>query len=1236
MKMNYYEVRKRTCFLLLMILGVWNVSWGQTYAYIAESFEQDVWITSNNNPTSIASLSGTWSVYRDNIRVDTPAALDGNYCLSLVRKDGMITPELTNGAGILTYFVRKSSSRIIYVETSVDKLIWSSPIDTYTITDDWVKRTVLINDPEVKYIRFRVNSNGGVFIDNVLITSAGASDVTVATSAITEITQTSARAGGIITTDSEREILERGVCYNTIGIPDINSDKVVYTGSENLFSIQFQNLSARTTYYVKAYAKTSAGVNYGDEITFTTRPADAAIAYWIQPFDDLAQFPESEPVLPLPIEVEGQGEWVYFKSYKDANALYIVDNSPYCLRMKKEGAYVVTPILEDGVTELSFNEGRKERELKVYTSINGGQDWNLFTTVTTNTDGSNSVFINNLSVNRLKLANESGGDIDVDNISVTVYPSGQAPVVRTGEVSDIGRNRAVVTGGLSVTGDKKVVELGICWSVELSPLVADNKVLVTGEIPEFSLNLDELPAGSRIYYRTFATSRAGTGYGEIKSFETLSAIIPVLSTSSVTEVTGETALTGGLLSDTGGAPIIRRGVCWSRDNNPTTDGDCFDTNGVSAAFNVKIQILLPHTTYYCRAYAINSAGVGYGQVETFTTGGVHSPAVATIGTESVTSFKALARGHLTDSGNAVVTKGFCWNLTGSPTVNDSKSEIVSDENDFSVWINNLQSTSTYYVRAFASNSVATVYGEEMELQTLDANIYYVSPEGNDDTSNGSETNPFYSVQKAIDLAMAGDTIFMKEGTYAYTMRINISSVGESDGGTIALFAEKGKRVLLNFSAMPCDPNNQAIRLTGSYWHIYGLDVKGAGDNGMLIERNKPVGGTYIDVMNRTNEAHHNIIEFCSFYENQDTGLQLKNMAANNRIINCDSYFNCDPDHGDADGFAPKLTVGSGNCFYGCRAWNNSDDGWDGLLTAVENGFPDDMTTTIENCWAFNNGFLKDGRESKGNGNGFKLGGGTAQRHNMILKRCLAFDNLMKGFDQNHNIGDMILINCTGYASKYPNKNHYTYKIDGTILAPGKQLVLTNSIAVWDGLDADKSVYAPCRLDGGVVTTSDFLTSASDFVSIKPLGMTATRNTDGSLPDVDFMKIKTGNNKLIDCGTIIDGIEYEGVAPDLGVFETLANPTNIKEIMEEKNWYLSLIVYSQPIRDSFTVLLGQTTGDSKHLLQILDLNGSLLHQETFNGATTSVNCGSIKKRGIYILRIVDQSKQRGKSIKLILQ
>ena len=214
---------------------------------------------------------------------------------------------------------------------------------------------------------------------------------------------------------------------------------------------------------------------------------------------------------------------------------------------------------------------------------------------------------------------------------------------------------------------------------------------------------------------------------------------------------------------------------------------------------------------------------------------------------------------------------------------------------------------------------------KIEIPEYAHNVYYCDPAGDDATADGSGNKPFYSVQKAIDIAQPGDFIYMNAGTYNYTARINVSGVGRKNSGMISLHAVNG-RAVLDFKGMPVADANQGMRITGSYWHIYGIDICNAGDNGMLVERDKPSGGGYDDCKENITQGHDNIIENCRFYRNADTGLQMKNLAANNKVINCDAFFNVDPGEGNADGFAVKISHGDGNYFYGCRAWNNSDDG----------------------------------------------------------------------------------------------------------------------------------------------------------------------------------------------------------------------------------------------------------------------------------------------------------------------
>jgi hypothetical protein len=385
---------------------------------------------------------------------------------------------------------------------------------------------------------------------------------------------------------------------------------------------------------------------------------------------------------------------------------------------------------------------------------------------------------------------------------------------------------------------------------------------------------------------------------------------------------------------------------------------------------------------------------------------------------------------------------------------------------------------------------------------------YVATDGSD-ANPGTLAQPFKTITKAISVAVPGDTIYVRGGTYALTTTISMSS---SKSGTDSLryflFAYQSERPLLDFSNAATGV--KGIRLNASFWHIKGFDIKGAGDNGLEIS-----GGS------------NNIIERCSFFENRDSGVQLSNGAANNRVINCDSYYNADPpDYGDADGFAPKLTVGTGNYFYGCRAWGNCDDGWDGYLRGANN-----VTTTLENCWTWGNGYLKDGTDpgSQANGNGFKMGGGDNGNsellmHHFILKNCLAFENKAKGFDQNNNVGSMTLLNCTGYNNKEAN-----YRIQRS-LNPGQTLTVKNCLSL-NGL-VQLGAFAIQETNGWM---SPFVVTAADFLSLDPSSVSAPRQADGSLPVIEFMHLASGSD-LIDAGVDL-GIPYNGKAPDLGAFES---------------------------------------------------------------------------------------------------
>lgn len=316
-------------------------------------------------------------------------------------------------------------------------------------------------------------------------------------------------------------------------------------------------------------------------------------------------------------------------------------------------------------------------------------------------------------------------------------------------------------------------------------------------------------------------------------------------------------------------------------------------------------------------------------------------------------------------------------------------------------IGGLAALSLMAFAAFGTNNV--------ELSAAQRTVY-VSPDG-EYTNSGTKDSP-RNIVAAINEAVPGDTILMAEGVYKSSSRINISSSGKHNAYITIMPAEENAKVVFDFSEMSFDSTNRGIQLTGSFWHFYGLDVTGAGDNGLYIAGN------------------NNIVENCEFYKNRDSGLQLgrgassqKNISdwpSNNFIKNCTSYYNYDDETlgENADGFAAKLTVGYGNVFDGCIAYRNSDDGWD--LYAKEDSGNIGMVS-LYNCFSFENGFLPESYEANdgtmtyntinGDGIGFKLGGGVMEG-DVVIDNCVAFNNKLHGFSDNSNPGFINIKNST--------------------------------------------------------------------------------------------------------------------------------------------------------------------------------------------------------------------------------
>jgi hypothetical protein len=390
-------------------------------------------------------------------------------------------------------------------------------------------------------------------------------------------------------------------------------------------------------------------------------------------------------------------------------------------------------------------------------------------------------------------------------------------------------------------------------------------------------------------------------------------------------------------------------------------------------------------------------------------------------------------------------------------------------------------------------------------RSLPATEWYVATNGND-SGAGTINDPFATPQKAVTnpLLSIGDTNYIRGGTYYLSTQLKLTSLSGTASNYNKLWAYPGEKPVLDFSGT--SSGTKAVYLTNSYWHVKGLEIAYAGDNGIVIMR----GG-------------NNIVEGCVVHDANNDGFRLggsTGITSNNLILNCDSYRNFQVSSGgdNGDGFAAKNGVGPGNVFRYCRAWYNSDDGWD--------FYDNNSSALLDGCLTCSNGINIWGVSGfNGNGNGFKMGGASTSAHH-ILKNCVAFDILHDGFDQNHGRGGLTVYNCTAIRCGV-NYNFADTPTNGVDR-------LTNNVSYSGSLIFNSTLVAVSNSWQNGITVS-----AADFQSLDPALALAPRNADYSLPNNAFARLAAGSG-LIDKGLYV-GQPYNGSAPDLGAYEYAAAP-----------------------------------------------------------------------------------------------
>jgi uncharacterized protein (TIGR02145 family) len=314
----------------------------------------------------------------------------------------------------------------------------------------------------------------------------------------------------------------------------------------------------------------------------------------------------------------------------------------------------------------------------------------------------------------------SGSAPDIGAIEYTVSgPS--SPTVSTNSVTNVGSTTATCGGNVSADGGASVTARGVCWSTSSNPTIALSTKTSNGTgTGSFVSSITGLSPATIYHVRAYATNSVGTAYGSDVQFSTTTnVVVPTLTTLPVTNVSYTSADSGGNISSDGGGTIAvgARGVCIATHTVPTTS-DTINASGTggTGSYAAGFTNLTANTTYYIRAYATNSAGTGYGNQLSFTTLAYSIPTVTTTAITNITQTTASSGGVINNNGGIAATvKGVCWSTSPNPTTVNNKTTNGSGDNGWTSSITGLTANTLYYVRAYATNTGGTGYGNQLSF-----------------------------------------------------------------------------------------------------------------------------------------------------------------------------------------------------------------------------------------------------------------------------------------------------------------------------------------------------------------------------------------------------------------------------------------------------------------------------------------------------------------------------------------
>jgi uncharacterized protein YjdB len=498
-----------------------------------------------------------------------------------------------------------------------------------------------------------------------------------------------------------------------------------------------------------------------------------------------------------------------------------------------------------------------------------------------------------------------------------------------------------------------------------------------------------------------------------------------------------------------------------------------------------------------------------------------------------------------------------------------------------------------------------------------AGTFYVSTSGKD-SNTGTFSQPWLTWSHAFSTATAGDTVYFRGGVYYNmgSMNCNPPSVGHDGTASdpICYFNYPGEVPILD-GINKTSPSPGLYFQNTDYVHLKGLTVR----NNLQLTTNYYYASNFYFY-----QCNNIIFENCISYNSGHRGFDIYECHGTITFINCDSYNNCDNlttgyAGGGGDGYQVHDNNSTDDLYTilymtGCRAWHNSDDGFD----IIFEGYAE-----IDSCWSFSNGYLD------GEGDGFKYGWQNIVRSGVSRKvtNCLTAFNRLSAFDEGNNGYLCMNINVFNNTSYHDYAPYVTYtQCTGGV----KSNVYRNNLFYRNTITDFGGAYT--HSNNSWDSSPSITITDADFISIDSTGISGPRHANGSLPDLDFMKLAYGSD-LINAGMPINGVHYDDSIPDLGAFQYSSTSRKpVSSITVTGVGGATTITTDKGTLQLIATVL-PTDATNKKVTWSITNGSNLASINSSSGLVTAINNGSITARatandgsGVYGSMVVTISNQ----------